>query len=208
MQITDLYQTKITCSTYNANIDSTDTVITVKLIDFNGAAVTNKSVTLTCDKGYFNKNGSTTISGTSTKSITATTDSSGEITATWTASEWGLCTFSTNNTNIQVRITGWKTKYTETNYTVEYNERYGLLRVHGTLSSTSGHQQFSPNSVITGDLRPTTIASGISYDGQIVFYIREYDGMIMHRTVHNNTLSNQAVYATIFWKHNLLTKPV
>ena len=104
MQITDLYQTKITCSTYNANIDSTDTVITVKLIDFNGAAVTNKSVTLTCDKGYFNKNGSTPISGTSTKSITATTDSSGEITATWTASEWGLCTFSTNTTNTQIKV--------------------------------------------------------------------------------------------------------
>ena len=109
MQITDLYQTKITCSTYNANIDSTDTVITVKLIDFNGNAVTGKSVTLTCDKGYFNKNGSTTISGTTTKSITATTNSSGEITGTWTASEWGLCTFSTNTHNSQILVQGWKT---------------------------------------------------------------------------------------------------
>ena len=117
-------------------------------------------------------------------------------------------TYSTNNITTQIHVTGWKTKYSETNYTVEYNERYGLLRVHGTLSSNSGHQQFSPNSVITGDLRPTTIASGISYDGQIVFYIREYDGMIMHRTVHNNTLTNQPVYTTIFWKHNLLSKPL
>lgn len=108
MQINDLYQTKITCSTYNANIDSTDTVITVKLVDFNGAAVTGKSVTLTCDKGYFNKNGSSAISGTTTKSISGTTNSSGEITATWTASEWGLCTFSANSSNIQVNTTGWK----------------------------------------------------------------------------------------------------
>ena len=108
MQINDLYQTKITCSTYNATIDSANTIVTVRLVDFNGNSVTNKSVTLTCDKGYFNKNGSTSISGTTTKSITATTNGSGEITATWTASEWGLCTFSANTSNIQVKVTGWK----------------------------------------------------------------------------------------------------
>lgn len=109
MIISDLYQTKIEASNYNVNIDSTDTVITVSLIDFNGNAVTGKSVTLACDKGYFNKNGSTTISGTTTKSITATTDSNGKITATWTASEWELCTFTANSTSIQVNVHGWRT---------------------------------------------------------------------------------------------------
>ena len=123
MQITDLYQTKITCSTYNANIDSTNTVITVKLIDFNGNAVTNKSVTLTCDKGYFNKKNSTSISGTTTKSITLTTNSSGEITGTWTASEWGLCTFSTKNHILSKTLNIIK-KQTETNNTISLNFKH------------------------------------------------------------------------------------
>lgn len=132
MQITDLYQTKIECSTYNANIDSTDTVITVSLIDFNGNAVTGKSVTLTCDKGYFNKKGSTAISGTTTKSITLNTDSNGQITGTWTASEWGLCTFSTNTTNTQINVTGWRTNSHQNpgSYTIRYNEELVEVRVH------------------------------------------------------------------------------
>ena len=140
MQITDLYQTKITCSTYNANIDSTNTVITVKLIDFNGNAVTNKSVTLTCDKGYFNKKNSTSISGTTTKSITLTTNSSGEITGTWTASEWGLCTFSTNNTNNQVKVSGWKQIVNQNNTIVKYNGELVFVRLNGNFSCSAWAQ--------------------------------------------------------------------
>ena len=124
MIITELYQTKIEASSYNVNIDATDTVITVSLIDFNSAAVTGKQVVLTCDKGYFNKNCSTAISGTTTKSIIATTDSNGQITATWTASEWGLATFSTNNSNVQIKVDGWKTYRNDSYYVVLYNEDY------------------------------------------------------------------------------------
>ena len=54
--IDDLYQTKIEClkdsnSTqyYNVNQGSTDVKIVVSLIDFNGNAVSNKSVTLSVD---------------------------------------------------------------------------------------------------------------------------------------------------------------
>ena len=131
MQIKSLYQTKITCSKYDANIDSTDTVVTVKLIDFNDAPVKNKSVTLTVDKGYFNKNGSTPISGTTTKSITASTNTNGEITATYTASEWGLATFSANQSNIQVNITGWKHIQRNESYDCYINESSVWLGIHG-----------------------------------------------------------------------------
>ena len=151
MQITDLYQTKITCSTYNANIDSTNTVITVKLIDFNGNAVTNKSVTLTCDKGYFNKKNSTSISGTTTKSITLTTNSSGEITGTWTASEWGLCTFSTNTSHTQVIVKGYKTIYNQNGIQLRaYQDKCTAIFDTGSQSFTTSETTWISGFVPTG----------------------------------------------------------
>ena len=55
MIISDLYQTNITCSTYNTTIDSgngsTTITVTVKLEDFNKAPVSGKNVALTVDKG-------------------------------------------------------------------------------------------------------------------------------------------------------------
>lgn len=105
MIITDLYQTKIEASNYNPTPTQSVTV-TVSLKDFNGEPVTGKQVTLTCSMGYFTMNGSVSISGTSTKNITNTTDNNGQITGTWTTSstEDGLCTFSTNTQNLQVNV--------------------------------------------------------------------------------------------------------
>lgn len=139
MEITDLYQTKIEASSYNVNIDSTGNVITVTLLDFNNQPVTNKSVTLTCDKGYFTKKGSTNISGTTTKSVTVNTDSNGKITATWTASEWGLCTFSANSNTIQINVKGWRTIQESTPFTIKANsEGIAELSLHYGSTVTIG----------------------------------------------------------------------
>lgn len=51
--INKLYKTQIDCSKYNVGIDTEDTIVTVKLIDFNNQPVTNTNVTITCDKGLF-----------------------------------------------------------------------------------------------------------------------------------------------------------
>ena len=202
MQITDLYQTKITCSTYNADIDSTNTVITVKLVDFNGAAVTNKSVTLTCDKGYFNKNGSTTISGTTTKSITATTNSSGEITATWTASEWGLCTFSANNNTVQVNVTGWKTDNSGTQDlgTLLYNETTVQFRIAIESQTTiSNSMKIFTGQTIPNYLKPNKPVSTIGFgSGQpMIIQVRD-NGSIYNRSV-DATSYNSSIYCIIEW---------
>lgn len=165
MQITDLYQTKIECSTYNANIDSTDTVITVSLIDFNGNAVTGKSVTLTCDKGYFNKKGSTAISGTTTKSITLNTDSNGQITGTWTASEWGLATFSANSSNMQITVNGWKTISLANGFRLMYNKELCQLSIMVSTSFPTSFTSFGYS--VPNELRPVgnvVSPSGINAD--------------------------------------------
>ena len=151
MIISDFYQTRIEASNYNVNIDSTDTVITVTLIDFNGTAVTGKSVTLTCDRGYFNKNGSTAISGTTTKSITATTDSNGKITATWTASEWGLATFSTNTVSNQVQVKGYKTIYNQNGIQLRaYQDKCTAIFDTGSQSFTTSETTWISGFVPTG----------------------------------------------------------
>lgn len=115
MIINDLYQTRIDItkgtsgsSYYNVGLDATDVTVTVLLVDFNNNPVGGKNVTLSVTKGYFTKNGDKTLGGTSYKSISATTDSLGKITATYTASERGLITFSANNTTISIEVTGWK----------------------------------------------------------------------------------------------------
>ena len=205
MQITDLYQTKITCSTYNANIDSTDTVITVKLIDFNGNAVTNKSVTLTCDKGYFNKKGSTSISGTTTKSITLTTNSSGEITGTWTASEWGLCTFSTSNSSqpahIQVNVTGWRIHTNNSDYTFLYNHELCELRVHiASTSIPTSPTDFGGFTVPTGYRPATPVVSHIYVGNKAVVQVGQA-GNVGRCAYTASALNNVGVYATLQWKY-------
>ena len=96
MIISDLYNINVKLSKYTTVLESTVTV-TVTLMDFNKKAVTGKSVTLVCSDGYFSKNGNTVISNTTTKSISATTNSSGQITATYTASKTGLISFLINN---------------------------------------------------------------------------------------------------------------
>ena len=115
MIINDLYQTRIDItkgtsgsSYYNVGLDATDVTVTVLLVDFNNNPVGGENVTLSVTKGYFTKNGDKTLGGTSYKSISATTDSLGKITATYTASERGLITFSANNTSISIEVTGWK----------------------------------------------------------------------------------------------------
>ena len=121
MIISDFYQTKIevvkssATSTpyYNVNIDANDVLVIVSLIDFNGSPVVGRDVTLTVDRGSFTGvasgvSSSPSGSVTSSTSCHATTDSNGKISALYTASEWGLATFSTNNINTQIKVEGWK----------------------------------------------------------------------------------------------------
>ena len=141
MQISKLYETKLECSSYNVTIDSTDTTVTLTLVDFNGSPVTNTAVTLKADKGYFTKAvGKTTTTYTdasATKTINATTDNNGKVVATWTASEWGLCTFSANNGNVQSNVQGWKRIYSNTSGTVTLYRNHDLFRLRGDDHSVS-----------------------------------------------------------------------
>lgn len=97
--------TKIVASDYNPNIDSTITV-TVTVKDVYDGPVADESVQVTCQIGKFTELNGGTISDT--QSVTALTDSNGEISLTYSCSEWGIVNFSANNTSTQVNVQGWR----------------------------------------------------------------------------------------------------
>ena len=113
MIISDLYQTiiKIQKSSsdntayYNMDIDTTGVLVTVKLQDFNKVDVNSKSISLTVDKGTFSKVGSSGTLSNNNRTFTDTT-SNGVIQVYYSASEWGLVTFTCNETKKHAYVRG------------------------------------------------------------------------------------------------------
>lgn len=102
--ISDLYNYSISCSDYNPTIDS-EISVTVKVTNQAGNPVSGQSVSIAKNNVSW-KNG--------------VTGSNGEFTTTYTCSEWGLVTFSANNENIQIKVTGFKQVATTTVSGVTY----------------------------------------------------------------------------------------
>ena len=138
--------TKIAASDYNPNINSTITV-TVTVKDVYDDPVENESVQVTCNIGKFTKLNGSTISDT--QSVTGNTDSNGQFTLTYSCSEWGLATFSANNSNIQIKVTGVKTIIITSNITLYVNgdSRTCTMRIDGLSGSVS--KADTPNVVYT-----------------------------------------------------------
>ena len=205
MIISDMYQTKIEASNYNANIDSTNNVITVTLLDFNNQPVTNKSVTLSCDKGYFTKKGSTSISGTTTKSVTVNTDSNGKITATWTASEWGLCTFSANNNKVQINVKGWKVVQGADNLNSYFHIRVngeGLaeLNIHYNQSAALGRTGHWWN--IDSPYRPRQDVGTLRYNYGVYWVINlTQQGLIEIGTLNDSNATLGGLWGQIVYRY-------
>ena len=103
--ITDYMVTSISCSDYNPTIDSTVTV-TVFVGDSEGVGIQGVSVPVTASVGNFTKLNGVTI--TASSSVTGITGANGTFTLTYSCTEWGLITFSANNSFKQITIQGWR----------------------------------------------------------------------------------------------------
>ena len=129
--------TSIECSDYNPDIDDSITV-TITVTDVYGDAVSGESVLVTASDGNFTQLNGSNI--TNASSVTGTTNSSGQFTLTYACSEWGLITFTANNTSTQVRVSGWKQVAEETvsgvTYTCKVNGE-GIGKVHVSCSNVS-----------------------------------------------------------------------
>ena len=207
MIISDLYQTNITCSNYNAKIDSGDgsttITVTVKLEDFNKAPVSGKNVALTVDKGYFKSvtgTSTTNYSNTTTKSVSATTKSDGTISAVYVPSEWGLATFSANNVNSQIIVKGWKKIYDSNNTTAWINDEYfrvGVADYSLNLAKNTGY---------TNKITVTGLSPDIYYysnTGSSVIEARlTTEGKIQFRNNHASNDYSNTISTTFFGKLN------
>ena len=111
--------TNIECSDYNPQIDGNITV-TITVTDVFGDAISNESVTVTASAGNFTQLNGSSITAAAT--VTATTNISGQFTLTYTCSEWGLITFSANNTNNQINVVGWKQVYSNSGLLIYKNQ--------------------------------------------------------------------------------------
>lgn len=205
MIITDLYQTKIECNKYNANIDDNTITVTVTLKDFNNNNVIGKNVTLSCDKGFFTKCIGATkqvIDNVVTKSVTGTTNNNGQITATWTASEWGLATFSANNAKIQCNITGWKEVYNNSGVRVATDGR--IAYCSWAVSERTIPETSKTLVTLPSNLLPRNPTINLGHHGNTDLYISiNTDGKFNYwaGTSRKNTLYGYVFYflATPYW---------
>lgn len=211
MIISDLYQTKITCSKYRAKLSDTITV-TVKLEDFNKSVVTGKSVTITVDYGKIvsvTKGGSGSVTSNG-KSATATTTTTGEIAVSYQAQDWGLCTFSVNNVTSSIYVTGWKNVTVDGDGNsvtsnalngvtyIQYANEQGLsvVLINGTLTADSTMTPDAQGKVKRPSLaflNPAYVPLGQSgTDKNVTFGMLHNKGQIFGKVEYNTVQDNTA----------------
>lgn len=180
--ITDLYNYSISCSNYNPTID-TGISVTVKVTNQAGNPVVGHTVSIL-------KNNSSWKSGT--------TGSNGEFTTTYTCSEWGLITFSANNTSIQIRVTGFKV-VTETNETYYVGEDIVHLFMHynGSLTATTSWKDFGR--VVGQYSRPSANIPFMEQFGAVILRVKT-DGVLQYRSITGSNVSMTSIVAYANWK--------
>ena len=187
--------TKIVASDYNPNIDSTITV-TVTVKDVYDDPVENESVQVNCNIGKFTKLNGSTISDT--QSVTGNTDSNGQFTLTYTCSEWGLATFSANNTSIQIRVTGFKV-VTQTNQTYYKGEDivHLVMNVNGSLTASTSWKDFG--TVVGAGSRPSHTVQFMEQFGAVILRVKT-DGVLQYRSITGSNVNMTGIIAYANWK--------
>lgn len=187
--------TKIMASDYNPNIDSTITV-TVTVKDVYDDPVENESVQVTCNIGKFTKLNGSTISDT--QSVTGNTDSNGQFTLTYSCTEWGLVTFSANNTSIQIRVTGFRV-VTQTNQTYYVGEDIVHLFINysGSLTATTSWKDFG--TIVGTYSRPSANIPFMEQFGAVILRVKT-DGVLQYRSITGSNVSMTSIVAYANWK--------
>ena len=182
----EIYNYNLTSSNYNPNINSSIT-ITVTVTDGNGDAVSGESVTL-----YMNGSAQTT----------QTTNSSGVATWSITVTKFGLQDFRVENQSIQVKVGGWKTYFSNTLWTVQFNETTTRVTLASTVSVsvTTTETQYGASILNDNWLRPSRPMMFPTYNGNVMVFARDGNAKLSHRTISGSvTMSSQ--YFQIEWTH-------
>ena len=186
--------TKIVASDYNPNIDSTITV-TVTVKDVYDDPVENESVQVTCNIGKFTKLNGSTISDT--QSVTGNTDSNGQFTLTYTCSEWGLATFSANNTNIQINVGGWKQVYSNSGLLI-YKNQDDITKLIITVNTNYNSTSWSTIRSFPSEYLPQQILFSDSNQGNVRFRVPDYTVNGLGAVQYISTSSYNGSLGTMF----------
>ena len=195
--------TSITPSNYNPAINGTLTV-TVTVKDVYGDAVSGEEVTVSASGGAFTALNGSSITGAS--SVTGTTNASGQFTLTYTCSVFGLITFTANNTQVQVKVGGWKTYYNSSPWRVEYNETTTRVTLASTttVTSTTTEAEYAAIVLSASYLRPKQVMMFPTYNGNVMVFARPGSSKLSHRTISGSvTMSSQ--YFQVEWTHQGLS---
>ena len=193
--------TSISCSTYNAKIDSTSTTVTVTVKDVYGDAVSGEDVTVTCSAGTFTALNGSSITGTT--SATGTTNSDGQFTLTYTAGNWGLITITANNTTVQLEVDGWRyvgDSSASSTYAFLRNKTHGrfLLRGYSRSSSKNDSWENFGAGTYASSIRPNATVMMMNSSANAYFYI-DSSGNVKWRAISGTISANTAQYGSVEW---------
>jgi hypothetical protein len=180
-----LYEIKLSSDKSNLNYNESAT-ITVQAVDFNGANITGKEITITVDKGNF-MNGSTSIG----KSYTGTTGANG-FTVSYKATEYGIinfnCTIKSSNLQLfannlkKINITTTHGNSPRPLYVDELRRRcyFSYYYPTGSLSGTKSTDTSVEGAIIPSAYRPLTNIRAVAYRPDITWTLKT-DGKIYYR---------------------------
>ena len=187
----------IGCSSYNPTIDGTVTV-TVTVKDVYGDAVSGEEVTVTASEGNFTAYNGTAITGAA--SHTGTTDSNGQFTLTYTASVWGLITFTAPNASTQIKVKGFKSK-SMWNGTLYYNNEMASLVLNWQGSGTYNTATWTDSGAfdtVPSDLRPKQYVYSTLTDIRMVVRVNYTTGKLQYVT-GGASISNPYFQCVLTW---------
>lgn len=187
----------IACSSYNPTIDGTVTV-TVTVKDVYGDAVSGEEVTVTASEGNFTAYNGSSITGAA--SHTGTTDSNGQFTLTYTASVWGLITFTANNTTVQIRVKGFKSQ-NMWNGTLYYDDEKAMLVLNWQGSGTYNTSTWTDSGAfdaVPSSLRPKQYVYSSLNDTRMTVRVHYSTGKVQYVTA-GNSISNPYFQCVLTW---------
>lgn len=142
MIISELYNIQLSTSEDNVDINSNDTIITVKVVDFNKEVVINKEINITCNLGCFIESSIMTNkiydNNNNIKGFKATTNSEGIITVNYKPLNFGLETIFAEHKNLQFEVKGFLSRNIKTGVDVYYNNEIVVLTIHGIQIGNGG----------------------------------------------------------------------
>ena len=192
-QITDLYNYQITASKYNVDID-TDVTITVKVTNQLGQPVVGSNVPVLKDNETW-KSGTTGVNGT--------------FSLTYTADSWGLVMFSTNNTNIQIKVSGLKlikdtSQWSDVTYKLYVDEstRSATLQMVITNKNiASGMSNYEMTGWIPSQYRPKSNKFSHGYRGNNNLFYAWSNGNIGVSNLTSSTQTGVYLSCQIDWNY-------